>query len=330
MAGSFRYNIPRHGILRDRPWGSIFDLGGYERLWSNGVFGMSQDSTVVRLLGFAVLTLGVLAASAASAGPLEACADLQNPEKAAIACSALIDGKTVPAGFEVRVLANRAVAYGRMSRNDQAIADYSAVLKLDPHYSGAHYGRAIALQAKRDFQRAIADYNQAIAELDASDPKISKAFNGRGSTYALMGRNKRAIADFTEVIALVPDLAGPHQERGMVYLARKQYDEAIADFSAALKIGPPVPEAYLGRADAMLANTDFDGAIADYSAVIAKNDKAAVALRGRAKALWKLGRAADALIDIEKATSLEPADKAGQKLLARIKRAVAKAAKTKA
>lgn len=116
----------------------------------------------------------------------------------------------------------------------------------------------------------------------------------------------------------------------MVYLARKQYDEAIADFSAALKIGPPVPEAYLGRADAMLANTDFDGAIADYSAVIAKNDKAAVALRGRAKALWKLGRAADALIDIEKATSLEPADKAGQKLLARIKRAVAKAAKTKA
>jgi tetratricopeptide (TPR) repeat protein len=47
-----------------------------------------------------------------------------------------------------------------------------------------------------------------------------------------------AIADFTEVIRLIPNYVYAYKQRGVAYSRKGDYDRAIADFEAALRINP--------------------------------------------------------------------------------------------
>jgi tetratricopeptide (TPR) repeat protein len=68
----------------------------------------------------------------------------------------------------------------------------------------AYFNRAIACKADGDFDRAIADYTEAIR----LDPKLAIAYYERGVAYHALGDFDRAIADYTEAIRLDPKL-GP-------------------------------------------------------------------------------------------------------------------------
>ena len=58
---------------------------------------------------------------------------------------------------------------------------------------------------KGDLDQAIADYTQAIA----LDPKYAVAYNNRGIAYCDKGDLDQAIADYTQAIALDPKYAVP-------------------------------------------------------------------------------------------------------------------------
>ena len=74
---------------------------------------------------------------------------------------------------------------------DRAIADYSEAIRLDPKYAFAHYSRGNAYYAKGDYDRAIANYSEAIK----FDPKFADAYLNRGYAYRVKGDNDRATAD---------------------------------------------------------------------------------------------------------------------------------------
>ena len=66
------------------------------------------------------------------------------------------------------------------------------------------------LQEKGDFDKAIADYTQAIR----LDPKDAEAHFGRGCSYSKKGDHDKAIADFTDAIRLNPKHADAYHNRG--------------------------------------------------------------------------------------------------------------------
>ena len=67
---------------------------------------------------------------------------------------------------------------------DRAIADYNQALAINPNYALALYNRGIAYYDKRDFDRATRDMNQAIK----LNPNFSTAFLDRGIAYLRQAR----------------------------------------------------------------------------------------------------------------------------------------------
>lgn len=67
---------------------------------------------------------------------------------------------------------------------EQALAEYSRAIELDPKLAQAYYGRGNVYYRQNDYKRALAEFDQAI-ELD---PKYWAAYNERAKVYARLGQ----------------------------------------------------------------------------------------------------------------------------------------------
>ena len=65
-------------------------------------------------------------------------------------------------GLGIDIYELRGLAYHRKGDEDRAIADYSALLKLQPNNVGALLDRGDARRNKKDYAGAVADYGAAI------------------------------------------------------------------------------------------------------------------------------------------------------------------------
>ena len=79
-----------------------------------------------------------------------------------------------------------------------------------PTLAGAYCMRALAYAQKKDLDKAVADYSEAIR----LDPNLANAFCGRGLTYAVKGDLDAARADYTEAIRIDPNCADAYCNRG--------------------------------------------------------------------------------------------------------------------
>jgi tetratricopeptide (TPR) repeat protein len=77
-------------------------------------------------------------------------------------CTAVIQSKEKSQKEVSTALNNRGNAYYDKKDYDRAIADYSEALRLDPQFALAFYNRSLAYRDKGDKDRAIDDYVQAI------------------------------------------------------------------------------------------------------------------------------------------------------------------------
>jgi tetratricopeptide (TPR) repeat protein len=103
--------------------------------------------------------------------------------------------------------------------------------------------RGLAYYDKRDFDNAVASFNQAID----LDPKFAPGYNNRALAYMVLGALDRAIADYSEAIRLDPADAPSLRNRETAYSSKHDYGRAIADYTAAIKLDPANGAAYSGR-----------------------------------------------------------------------------------
>ncbi len=85
---------------------------------------------------------------------------------------------------------------------EEAIADYTKVVKLKPNYSTAYSNRGVAKAGIEDYDGAIADLSKAIV----LKPDSATAYYERGLVYQKTGQHERAKADFAEAKKLDPDI----------------------------------------------------------------------------------------------------------------------------
>ena len=141
-----------------------------------------------------------------------------------------------------------------------AIADYNQAIKLKSDYAEAYNNRGIAKGNLKDYEGAIADFNQAIK----LNPDFAKTYSNRGLAKHYLKDYQRAIADFNQAIKLNPDLPEAYNNRGNSKENLGDNQGAIADFNQAIKLKPDYAEAYHNRGSSFKGLNDTQNAINDF------------------------------------------------------------------
>ncbi len=180
---------------------------------------------------------------------------------------------------------NRGVALAEKRDHDRAIVEYNEAVRVDPKNANAYYNRAISWGNKRDYDRAIADYGEAIR----LNPQYAKAYNNRGLAWANGKRDyDQAIADYTEALRHDPKDSLAHNNRGVAWRAKRDYDRAIADYTEAIRLNPQYALAHYNRGVAWSDKRNYVNAIADYNEATRINPQS---LNAHNSAAWLLATA---------------------------------------
>ncbi len=88
-----------------------------------------------------------------------------------------------------------------LRRNEEAIADCSEAIRLDPRNPALYLERAEARSAVGRFEEAIADYDRAIR----LNPNDARAYLCRCHAKSELGRHEEAVEDYDHAVGLDPD-----------------------------------------------------------------------------------------------------------------------------
>jgi tetratricopeptide (TPR) repeat protein len=90
------------------------------------------------------------------------CQDLRSPDYPIQGCTAVIQAGRQILDRLAFAHNNRGVAYRLKAEYDKAIADFDEAIKLRPDYPNAFNNRGVAYRNKGDLDHAMADYDQSI------------------------------------------------------------------------------------------------------------------------------------------------------------------------
>jgi len=216
--------------------------------------------------------------------------------------SCLIADAQLPEPALVAALTARGEGYRRADRGDEALADFSRAIELDPGPVRALISRAETYRLTRQCDHALADFSRAI-ELD---PRSPGATVSRGETYYLMERYDEALDDFSRAIEISPGWAWAVIDRGETYRVMGRYDDALADFNRAIQLDPSSAWALINRAETFHLVKQYDDALADLNRglELTPGSSSVIALRGEIYGLME--RYDDALADFSRAIELDP------------------------
>ena len=197
---------------------------------------------------------------------------------------------------------NRAIAYLSKGDYDRALADLNEAIQLQPGRVVAYFNRATVYLAKQDVDRALADLNQTIKR----QPDFALAYLQRGGVYSAKGDADHALADLNQAIALQPRAAVFYSGRGAFHADRDDHDRAIADFSQAITLQPDLIVAYRYRGNSYREKGDDDRAFADFDRALTLAPDNAAAYNSRGWAYAQTGDFDRALADLNRALELKP------------------------
>jgi tetratricopeptide (TPR) repeat protein len=168
-------------------------------------------------------------------------------------------------GDSAEIIAFRGAALEQIDP-DEALADLSRALDIDPDFSWAraHRGTLLSRAFKR-YDEALVDLNEAAAR----ESHVPYVFGQRGTVYWLMGETDSAIRDFDKVIDLDPANFWAYAQRAGVNAQLGRLGEALEDFNEALERNPKAPRTRVRRGRVLYLMERNKEALADFEAASA-------------------------------------------------------------
>jgi lipoprotein NlpI len=149
-------------------------------------------------------------------------------------CTNVIESGKWSGAKLARAYNGRGIAYDMKQDFDKAIADYDEAIKLDPKDAHGYSNRCFTHNSKNELDLAMADCDQAIK----LDPKLARAYSNRGVIFFAKQDYDRAISDYSEAIHLDVNYAPTYAKRGIAYDDKQDYQHAISDYNQALLLDP--------------------------------------------------------------------------------------------
>ena len=239
-----------------------------------------------RFLGAAAFaTCCAVLSSPAGAYDAKDCEQVEVATLSLRACSALLEAPSLSDQERARYLARRGAAWLTEEDPDQAVADFTRALTLDPANGETLRGRARAYGQLGQQDKAAQDFSAAIGSSPVT-PETEQMYFDRAASFHAAGKSDAALADYDKILEASPNNVKARLGRARIFTALKDRDKALAEFDAILKADPKESAAFLARAEAAETWGDTASAIADYRMFIQLNNrKGWVAVR----ALRRLG-----------------------------------------
>jgi tetratricopeptide (TPR) repeat protein len=209
--------------------------------------------------------------------------------------------RTDPGHVAARVW--RGLAGDAVGRSDEALADYTAVLHLDPNVWRAFFDRADQDWFRgKDDDRGLADWDEVIRR----HPAWAGGHVGRGILWCSVGNLDRAFTDFSAGARTDPADGLPYLSLAEVHYARQEYDHTIRTCTEAVRLNPGLRLAYSFRGMAHHAQGRYDEALRDYDEAIGRGSVRPADFVNRGKAWYAKGALDRAEADFNGALRFDP------------------------
>ena len=133
----------------------------------------------------------------------------------------------------------RGLSYAESGELLPAIADCNKALRINPGWPQPIWGAARPTRGGRP----TTTRSRITGRLSGSRPTTPTAYCGRGASYLRKGLFDKAIADYTQAIRLAPSWAAAYEARAHAYEKKGDQAKAKDDRSRAKKLQEPKTEA---------------------------------------------------------------------------------------
>lgn len=225
---------------------------------------------------------------------------------------------------------------------DLVVADCTRVLEIDPINTSALLLRGIAHNSKKNFDRAIEDFDSvgrqtardSIAVANRADAFSHRSFSYYQKTEFLKAIDSTSLQFWKNQIMpkripterwrtwlvnnlrrlfRAPDRVGINDKnaeayslRGLAYAATNNLPQAIADQNKAIALAPALAVAFQRRAEIHLAKNEAALASADIDQALRLNPGSVEALCDRAYLFGMQSKRAEAMADLDAAITIDP------------------------
>ncbi|RKN04884.1 tetratricopeptide repeat protein [Streptomyces radicis] len=198
---------------------------------------------------------------------------------------------------------NRAAALAGLGRPEEALEDADEAARLAPHSLNLTLRARILFILERH-EEAIAAWDR-VTEVDPDD---AEAPLWRALSLWHLGRYEEALTGFDRALALAPDNARALSLRAYVHEKLGRLDKAHADHDRAAELDPSDAEVLGTRASFLWRIDDLDGALAVYDRAVEADPDEASLLADRGHLRLERGEFDEAVADYDRALALAPDD----------------------
>jgi len=253
---------------------------------------------------------------------------------------------------------NKAIAYSKAGRWENALKEYQTVLRNNPYYAMTHYfmgnvyndrwdmkkfydphwdsvdlGQKYFFPSihkllkhteeeeqkpRNDSERALAKY----ADLKKLAPNYVQVHFQQGTLYTKLKEWDKAIEDFEKYLALDPVYAPTYFKMGWCYVQKKEWAKAEEVYQKAIEWNPKLAQAYINLGNVYFIQKKFPEAENYYKKAVELKDSHIGAHRSLAAFYTNTNRHSLALKEWEKILELNPQDKQAKSMIeqAKVKR----------
>jgi len=185
-------------------------------------------------------------------------------------------------------------------KNSFTLYEHALHVTQNNYFARDGMGLFLASRGKND--EAIDQYSAALR----IRPDFAEAHNHLGNIYKIQGIPDAAIDHYKEALRIKPEYAEAYYNLGHTLAGQGKLADAVKQYSAALTLKPEYPEVHYHLASVLMTQGKSDEAIAHYVKALNKRPTDAKIFNQLGIALVKKGKINEARIQFSKAVQIEP------------------------
>ena len=250
---------------------------------------------VASFLGWLVVTTPV---AAASQRDYEDCG-VGNPNNQIAACSRIIGDHAESNSNVALAHIKRGQVYQQQKDYDRAIADFTQAINYN---RDVYYLRGLAYSNKNDYSHAVAEFTEAIKR----NPKHAWAYYERGLAYCNMFKYEIAIDNFVMAARADTDFDIGESIYPLTCMTKENYRRAIMQLADQIRLNPKDYVAYNVRGALYEVIDNYPAALADFSKAVELNEKYSGAYYNRGRTYARMREYDRAIADFSEVIGISP------------------------